>query len=202
MSTKNIIKDDCVVFNTIIDIGCANGLRLFPFEELGFKKLIGIDSSQTVDPKGNYLDYFCETRNIELTEEAINLYFAEGKFFFHNVSYDQYDFETENYSFILCYHFLHFIPDAEKYNLIERLYKLLEPGGIMYIKLNHSENKENIDPSKSKNIGAGVYEALNYPNEKRYLIEKNEFLSRINVYPQITKYFECDEKAITVVLKK
>jgi SAM-dependent methyltransferase len=201
-SLANHVKPYCKSFNTIIDIGCRAAVTLVDFEELGFKKLIGIDINLKYAPLYQYSKILAY-KNIphdKNTQEFRNEF--QKKYFFREIDYKNYPFEQELYSFIICKNFLHFFSDEEKYSLIERLYGLLEPQGILYIRVNHIYNNSNTDPTKMIDCGNNTYEIKGRTKQRRYLIKPNYFIEKMSKYPQIDELFLCDDMAVSIAIRK
>lgn len=198
----NVVKSDCKLRKTVIDIGCKNGNDLFLLSELGFEKLIGIDQAEdTENLCDNALYQFLMKINSEKEErEVARIYKSErNKFNFITEDYANYDFEKENYSCVICSNFLHFIDHKKQLTFIKRLYDLLEPGGLFYIKIHHDLNSDYTN-GKSVKIVNGEYE---FPDgQKRYPVNEEDFKRKMSAYGQLEHYYDCSEEGIRIILKK
>lgn len=197
-SPINKVKPYCTVFNTFLDIGCGNAHILYTFENLGFTKMIGIDE----EIKFSSFYHYCNYKNLK-TIESIHLRDEiNAKFSFFRSDARKYIYEIREYSFILMRYFLHFIPDQDKYALIKRLYNLLEPGGIIYMVLNHNQNANNTDPKIMDKIDENTYRSKTGLKTTRYLVNKENFISNMKPYTKIEELCSCSENEITLVITK
>lgn len=109
--------------DSVLDVGCGNGLVSDYLEQKGMK-VTAIDTSQ------NMLD-ICKKRN-----DNIDYYEMDVR----NLNFDDSTFNA-----IFCYAVLIHIDKLETFNVLEKFYKLLEQNGILFINvMEEKEPNENI----------------------------------------------------------
>ena len=112
----------------------------------------------------------------------------------------EFPYERWQYDCIICNNVLHFLPDTERLELIKRLYSQLLPGGILTLRINHSQNKGVKEKSieREKNVWVGKI----FKNEVMYLVDIVDFEVKLRHYPQLQQYYEINDNAVAVIIKK
>jgi hypothetical protein len=192
--SKEIRVTDC-----LIDVGCGNHiLDLIDFEHSEFKMLKGIDK-HLYQPFLLYKKFKNLKHSYELHQQfrkRFQLYEIDFKDY-------NYNFETKNYSLIICKHVLHFYSDIEKFFYLDVFYNSLQKDGLLFIKLNHHKNEDNTDLAYTREIESTVFQDMSNLDEVRYLIDPSAFLSTVREkYSIIENYTIVDEKAVSFVIRK
>lgn len=199
-----IIDKECVTRDFILDVGCGRGEVLYNCEKKGFRNLIGFDKSESLSTDQDILQMIADSLKADYTAIAADAESHLSKYSLYRSDYTEFPFEKWKFDCIVCNHFLHFIPDEQKYMLIERMYKALSASGIMLIRVNHHLNPSETDPAKTVKIGKNTYRGLKFPFDKevRYLAQIEEFTKALDIYPQLRQHNFIDERGIFKVIKK
>ena len=152
-----IMRDDFKIYDSLLDLGCSGMADILDFEYSPFKKLIGIDKHD-VNPFWVYRDAeqkgmteqekFQVDNDIERNNDLLDYIFH--KFDIRQCRIEDFKFPEAPYAFIICNKVLHFFPDDQKFQLIDRFYEHLQPKGLIYLKINHIghpdlQNRKNSD---------------------------------------------------------
>ncbi|HEY5123908.1 MAG TPA: class I SAM-dependent methyltransferase [Ignavibacteria bacterium] len=182
----------------MLDVGCRSLDFLFQFDESKFKKLIGIDIVLPDDPFQNYLE-FKNPNVLELDYDYLEKRFSR-RYVLHEKNILDFQIKRGYYGFIFCKHVIHFIPHHLQLQLIDSLYSGLKQNGILYLKINHNQNKQYSNPTKCyciakdcfKDSKKTVIHYLNDPNEiNKSLTDK--------YHPEL---LTIDDKSVTTLIRK
>ena len=195
-------------FDVLVDVGCKGFNDLVDFENSDFKILIGISKEfQRGNAFGDYRER--KTENLGLTNEKWIEYSKElfktytTRFDIKPIDLFEYYFGVNKNSFVICNKVLHFYEDKIKLELIKKFYDSLQKDGLIYLKINHCSNLNNIDPIKMTRIGECVFQNNEVPDDIRYLVKPIQFINILkNDYCLLKNFIVTDDKALTTVIKK
>lgn len=202
-----LLKEEFQVFDSIIDVGCAGLQDLTDFEYSPFKKLYGIDKCFNTNAFGDY-------RREKLRDEGLTgdeymkrssdlMKSFKERFIIQQINIFEFKWETAVFSFIICNKVLHFYSDTKKFQILNVLYNALQPNGLIYLKINHSENQNNTDMTKMDKIAENTYKNKEVPEDIRYLIDPYKFLEKLQTeYEILQKYTTINDRTLAVVLRK
>jgi hypothetical protein len=185
------------VFGTMLDVGCNNLNFLFQYDDSEFDNLVGIDIVLPDDPFQNYLE-FKNPNLLELDYEYLLKRFNQ-KYKFYEENIINYQIKNDSYGFIFCKHVIHFIQHNLQIDVISKLYNGLRIKGILFLKINHNQNKDykalNIKRIAKSTFFNEKRKIIHYPcdSEKLIKILKNKF---------DPESISEDNKSITAIIRK
>jgi len=103
----------------VLDIGCAVGLAVEELNKLGYE-ITGID----ISPK---MINYARKRN------------PESRFYINDFMSKEFN---ETYDGILCFAFIHLFPKAEAIKVMEKVYKIMNKDGTIYIGTTKAQDSE------------------------------------------------------------
>jgi len=203
----DLLRNEFIVFDTSLDVGCAGLCDLVDLENSPFRKLIGIDKQFDTTPFGDYRRR--KLKDLDLSDEQFRIVSKElmlsfnQRFTIETLDLFDYDFMPNTNSFIICNKVLHFYANDIKLNLIDKFYSSLQNQGLLYLKINHNLHPVDTDPGKMIKIGENIYQSIDYPGYIKYLIDPNEFVKELpKSYNILEKYTDKNDKTLTIVLRK
>ena len=112
-------------------------------------------------------------------------------------------FKKDEYSFIICSQVLHFFPDNEKLELIEKFYQSLQSGGLMFLRMAHCDDPFNKTLIQTEHC---VFVALPKegcgPPMPRYTIEPGKFVQSLASYTILDQYKRTTDRSFYFVIEK
>lgn len=197
-----IIKKECKNKDTILDVGCGSGKMLLLAEEIGFARIVGFDLKGGAEI--NLLAWKAEQENMSYIDYCTKVNCELPKYDIRICNYKDFPFQNYTYDCILLNNFLHFIPDEEKFQLIELLHGLLNHDGIILLKVNHNKHIVDTSDTHAINKGGNIWEGKNVWKELRYLVDAENFTSKLRErYLLIDEHYELDaERSVQIVIKK
>ena len=186
------------IYGSMLDVGCGNLKYLFQFDNSKFTKLVGIDLKLPEDPFQEYL-------NFKYPKLSDFDYHALEKRFLKNYSFLEQNIvdvkiKKESYGFIFCKHVIHFIPHEKQILLTDILYNGLRNRGLLFLKINHNQNKQYSDSTKVDRLYKNCFK------EKRkdiihYLNDPDEIVKNFSEkYLPIST--DKDDKSVTILIRK
>ena len=190
------------VYGTMLDIGCRSLDYLFQFDNSKFRKLIGIDLILPADPFQNYFEFKNPNpKKIEFDYGCLERRFAQKYRLFEKNILD-FHIKKEHYGFIFCKHVIHFIPHDAQAQLIDNLYCGLKNKGILFLIVNHNQNKQYLDRTKCERIGQECFKEIR-KGIIHYLSDPDEMLkSLIYRFDLDLELKKIDDKSVTALIRK
>lgn len=190
------LQDDIKVTDTLLDVGYGCLWDLIDFENSEFKRLEGIDK--------NVSQPFMIYKKIKELKHSSELHkYFRSRFHLATADLKNHVFNTNQYSLIICNKVLHFYPDNEKLNYLDKFYHSLQEDGLLFIKINHHKNADNTDSSHMIEIKKNVFKNPIDDNDTRYLVDPYEFLQLVRaMYLLIERHVIIDDKTISFVIRK
>jgi ubiquinone/menaquinone biosynthesis C-methylase UbiE len=128
-----ILKNRYKQGDKILDAGCGSGRNLKWFYKSGYQ-IYGIDKS------------FDDIEHCQVI-------YKNQKLNFKQASLENIPFETNNFDHILCNAVLHFAEDLSHYlKMFEELFRILKPGGSLFIRMASNFGMENEVEFLSKGV--------------------------------------------------
>ena len=112
----------------ILDVGFGTGRNLIHFLQRNPFAVYGIDTDQSC---------------VSLMQMMITGFRDQDPTRFQLSSVTEMTYPEKYFQTVLCAQVFHFLNDAEKVNAWERIYKVLVPGGLLYLSANSMVNFEN-----------------------------------------------------------
>ena len=186
------------VYGTMLDVGCCTLQYLFQFDKSKFRRLIGIDINIPKDPFECYIDTTCPDLSSIDYDNLEKKFWRRYKF----IEKDILDFHIDKgrYGFIFCKHVLHFIPHISQLQLIENFYYGLKLKGLLYLKINHNQNKQYSDHKKVDRIAKNCFKERR-SNKIHYLSHPDDMIKLLSekYHPEI---LNSDYKSVTALIRK
>lgn len=199
-------------FDSVLDVGCEYGQCLFPFLELGFNTLHGIDRDKKLEEfipyyflqyKLNYVNEAPTEVNREFCQE-MNLASRRNTFeinsYFPSITVDLKLFEFKfgkegeiknfkpelKYDLIIVSNILHFFPPKEREETMKKLYDALNPNGMILLRANTLKKclKDEGFMSNKEEIARKIYKS---ENVTYYLFEEVDFQALFTNFSEIEK---------------
>lgn len=183
---------------SVLDVGCGRLEDLVCFEDGPFKVLYGVDRDM-------YYDYELYRLSRFKINQKKPLGFAEfqKRYKLERANIENYDFGINCHNFIICRNLVHFFPDTEKFDLIERMYVSLAAGGLLYLQLHHTDNQDIINSEKFCYLERNVYARKDNPNLICYLMDHHFFIEELRKkYVILKSEIQINEHGFWFVIKK
>ncbi len=180
---------------SVLDVGCGGLEDLVCFEDAPFEILHGVDRDLDYP-----FDNYSNSRTVINQKKPLSFAEFQKRYKLKKADIKDYDFGMNRHNFIICRNVLHFFPDPEKFDLVERMYTALAPGGLLYLQLYHTTNQHIID--NYIHLGMNVY-ASEVSTDKYYLTDQYHFTEEVeNKYAILTNEVQRDAQGFRFAIKK